>query len=137
MRDEDPDFTRRRGPVLALLAPRAPAQTPSATTPEPGPSFDLVVRAPDPLKAVLENHLELRRYREVHDLDDAEIARLIVTAEKQARELLATEGYFAPQLRIAREQGATRPVIAVGQDIGFLPGSKQEKLNQEHPTKKG
>src|SRR3954469_7974737 len=106
------------GLVLALLAPPAPAQTPAAAAPEPGPSFDLVIRAPDPLKELLENHLELRRYRAVSDLDDAEIARLIVLAEKQARELLATEGYFAPQLRIAREAGGARPVIAVDVEPG-------------------
>jgi translocation and assembly module TamA len=112
------------GLVLALLAPPAPAQTPAAA-PEPGPSFDLVVRAPDPLKEVLENHLDLRRYRAVDDLDDAEIARLIVLAEKQARELLATQGYFAPQLRIAREAGQARPVIA----IDVVPG-EQAKVSE-------
>ncbi len=76
------------------------------------PAFDLVVRAPDPLRQLLERHLELRRYREVTDLDDAEIARLVVLAEKDARELLGTQGYFAPQVRIAREPGP-RPTLVV------------------------
>jgi translocation and assembly module TamA len=82
---------------LGLAAPAAAQQ---------GPAFDLVVRAPDPLRELLEGNLELRRYREVSDLDDAEIARLIVVAEKNARELLATQGYFTPEVRIAREPGA-------------------------------
>ncbi|HET8748599.1 MAG TPA: BamA/TamA family outer membrane protein [Ramlibacter sp.] len=77
-------------------------------------AFDLVVRAPDALRELLERNLELRRYREVSDLDDAEIARLIVLADKDARELLATQGYFAPQVRIAREPGPrTRLVVEV------------------------
>jgi translocation and assembly module TamA len=67
------------------------------------------VRAPDPLRELLERNLELRRYREVSDLDDAEIARLVVLAEKDARELLATQGYFAPQVRIAREPARAPP----------------------------
>jgi translocation and assembly module TamA len=93
--------------VLWLLAPAGWAQ------PQP-PAFDLVVRAPDPLRQLLERNLELRRYREVSDLDDAEIARLIVLADKDARELLATQGYFAPQVRIAREPGTrTRLVVEV------------------------
>ena len=46
-----------------------------------------MVQAPDNLRELLEAHLELRRYREVTDLDDAEIARLVVLAEKDAREL--------------------------------------------------
>jgi translocation and assembly module TamA len=78
------------------------------------PAFDLVVRAPDALRELLEDNLELRRYREVTDLDDAEIARLIVVAEKDARELLATQGYFRPEVRITREAGArTTLVVAV------------------------
>ena len=91
--------------ALVLLAPTASGQ-PQA------PAFDLVVRAPEPLQELLERNLELRRYRQVTDLDDAEIARLIVLAEKDTRELLATQGYFAPQVRIGREPGprTTLPV---------------------------
>jgi translocation and assembly module TamA len=91
--------------MLWLLAPAAAAQQ------QQQPAFDLVVRAPDPLRELLERNLELRRYREVTDLEDAEIARLIVLAEKDARELLATQGYFAPQVRIAREAGARTTLV--------------------------
>lgn len=95
--------------ALCLLAPAAArAQQ---------PAFDLVVRAPGPLKDLLEKHLELRRYREVTDLDDAEIARLIVLADKDARELLATQGYFTPQVRIEREAGP-RPTLVVAVEPG-------------------
>ncbi|MDB5911978.1 MAG: surface antigen [Ramlibacter sp.] len=95
--------------LVVLSVAAAPAAAQSAA-----PSFDLVVRAPDPLKEILERNLELRRYREVSDLDDAEIARLIVMAEKDARELLATQGYFAPEVKISREAGArTTLVVAV------------------------
>lgn len=97
--------------VLALFAPAAAAQ-PSQ------PAFDLVVRAPDPLRELLENNLELRRYREVTDLDDTEIARLVTLAEKDARELLATQGYFSPQVRITRESGAARPQLVVAVEPG-------------------
>ena len=90
---------------LVVAAPAAAQQQ---------PAFDLVVRAPDALRELLEDNLELRRYREVTDLDDAEIARLIVVAEKDARELLATQGYFRPEVRITREAGArTTLVVAV------------------------
>ena len=98
-----------RATLLALVLLLLPA----AAWPQ-APAFDLVVRAPDPLRELLERNLELRRYREVSDLDDAEIARLIVLADKDARELLATQGYFAPQVRIAREPGPrTRLVVEV------------------------
>lgn len=102
---------------------------PSFAQPAAKPAFDLVVQAPDPLRELLERNLDLKRYREVPDLDDAEIARLIVLAEKNARELLATQGYFSPEVKIAREPG-TPPTLRVavqpgtrttvsGVDIGF------------------
>jgi len=81
------------------------------------PSFDLEIRAPQPLQSLLERHLELRRYREVSDLDDAELARLIALAEKDVRELAATLGYFSPNVLITREPGP-RPVIVIAVDPG-------------------
>jgi len=84
------------------------------------PSFDLVVQAPDNLRELLEKNLELRRYREVADLDDAEIARLITLAEREARELLGTQGYFAPELRITRDTSGARPTITVSVQPGEI-----------------
>jgi translocation and assembly module TamA len=94
-----------------VLAQTPPAAVPAQTPAKPQPAFDLVVRAPDPLKALLENNMELRRYREVSDLDDAEIARLAVLGENDARELLATQGYFAPQVSITRETGPRTALV--------------------------
>ncbi|MDB5856887.1 MAG: surface antigen [Ramlibacter sp.] len=98
--------------ALWLLAPAARAQSPSQ------PAFDLVVRAPDALRELLERHLELRRYQQVSDLDDAEIARLVLLADKDARELLATQGYFSPDVRITREAGPPRPRLVVAVEPG-------------------
>ena len=39
------------------------------------PAFDLVVRAPDDVRELLERHLALKRYREVPDLVTGEILR--------------------------------------------------------------
>jgi translocation and assembly module TamA len=104
-------MTRTLAAVLLCLA-----ALPAAAE-ESDPSFDLVVRAPDAVRELLEKHLELRRYREVADLDDAEIARLVVLAERNARELLATQGYFSPQVRIERES-RPRTTLVVTVDPG-------------------
>src|SRR5947209_6274102 len=93
------------------LAPAA-AQEPAATS-----SFDIQIHAPPQVQALLERHLELYRYREVSDLDDAELARLVVVTEREVRELVGTLGYFSPEVRIAREPGA-RPVISIAVDPG-------------------
>lgn len=112
----------RAGPVPAPVPTPAQAQ---------GPAFDLVVRAPDPLRELLERNLELRRFREVSDLDDAEIARLIVLAERDARELLATQGYFAPQVRITREPGPPRTRLVVAVEPGEIARVSEANVDFE------
>jgi translocation and assembly module TamA len=113
-----------RQPLLALIMTLAPlgalaqpADAPAAGAPDQ-PSFDLVVQAPGDLRELLERHLELRRYREVADLDDAELARLIVLAERDARQLLGTRGYFSPQISITRDTAGARPRIVVAVEPG-------------------
>ena len=83
----DPDASERR-------------QRNEAATP---PAFDLKVEAPDEIRELLEKHLDLQRYRAVPDLNEAELARLLVMAEANARELIATLGYFSPEIRIERD----------------------------------
>ncbi|UUZ64824.1 hypothetical protein LP417_08280 [Polaromonas sp. P1-6] len=111
----------------------APAPTPQGsvgpTSAEPEvTAFDIAVRTPPefgPLRELLEKHLELQRYRAVTDLDDAELARLIVLAERNVRNLVGTLGYFSPDIRITREGGPNevnplnqRPTIVVAVDPG-------------------
>lgn len=113
--------------ALALCAAAAHAQEQPAQ-----PSFRMEVRAPSPVRQLLERHLELQRYRQVPDLDDAELGRLIVLAERNARELLGTLGYFTPAIEISRERGEQggvqvvvvevepgTPTTIAGVDIGF------------------
>ncbi len=58
-------------------------------------AFDLDVEAPTPIRDLLLKHLELQRYRSLTDLDATELARLMQAAERNAHDLLATQGYFA------------------------------------------
>ena len=89
---------------------------PTSATPEVT-AFDISVRAPTEVRELLERHLELQRYRAVTDLDEAELARLIVLAERNVRNLMGTLGYFSPDIRITREGGVNeRPVIVVAVD---------------------
>ena len=87
----------------AALAQEPPAAAPAPAAADAGPSFAIEIRAPATVKPLLERHLELRRYREVTDLDDAELARLIVMAERDVRELVGTLGFFNPRISIRRE----------------------------------
>lgn len=63
-------------------------------------AFTVDVRGPEVVRDYLRLHLELQRYRELDDLGATEISRLMVAAEANARELLATLGYFTPTLTL-------------------------------------
>ena len=117
---------------VAQTAP-APEPPPAKVEPTPTPrgsvgpasaepevtAFDITVRAPLIVREMLEKHLELQRYRAVTDLDEAELARLIVLAERNVRNLVGTLGYFSPDISITREGGANqRPTIVVAVDPG-------------------
>ena len=103
--------------VEAIDTPQG-AVGPTSATPEVT-AFDIAVRAPTEVRELLEKHLELQRYRAVTDLDEAELARLIVLAERNVRNLVGTLGYFSPDIRITREGSVNeRPVIVVAVDPG-------------------
>lgn len=71
------------------------------------------------MRELLEKHIELQRYRAVTDLDEAELNRLVVLAERNVRNLVGTLGYFSPEIRITREGGVNqRPTIVVAVDPG-------------------
>lgn len=99
----------------------APGAAGATLSGEPGaPAFDIEVRATNPeLRALLLTHLELGRYRAVSDLDDAELARLIVMAERDLRNLAGTLGYFSPKILITRApMPSGRPLIVIEVEAG-------------------
>jgi translocation and assembly module TamA len=81
------------------------------------PSFTLDIRAPNNVRELLDRHLELQRYRAVPDLDEAELARLARLADRDARELLGTLGYFSPTIDIRREPAGPDGVPTVVVDV--------------------
>ncbi|MBW8328129.1 MAG: BamA/TamA family outer membrane protein, partial [Thiobacillus sp.] len=79
-----------------------------------GPAHALTVEvdAPDELKALLTQHLETARAARLSEpLDEAELARLRTLSDQTARELLATEGYFSPQIGSALTQDGNEQVL--------------------------
>lgn len=118
--------------AAALIAAGALAQEAAQ------PSFNIDIRAPGPLKDLLSRDIELRRYREVTDLDDAELARLITSAERNVRELVATQGYFDPKISVRREQGPDgKPVIVVEVDPGRATQVREAKIEFEGAIAQG
>lgn len=119
----------RRVLVIAALALASGAFAQDAQ----GPSFNIDVRAPKELRDVISRNIELQRYREVADLDDAELARLITSAERNVRELVATQGYFDPKISVRREQPAAggKPAIVIEVDPGKVTIVNEAKVTFE------
>jgi translocation and assembly module TamA len=92
--------------LLLLAVPWAVATeappTEAGRTPA-GAAFEVNIQAPDDIKDLLTRHLELQRYRELTDLSDDELERLLRQAGEDARRLLGTLGYFSPIITLAHQ----------------------------------
>ena len=93
---------------------RAPPEAP------PPPAVRLEVRAPAPLRDLLETHLDLARLHVLapgEPVGADELDRLLAATPAQARALLETEGYFEPTIELSREgpdaDGAARVALRV------------------------
>jgi len=103
---------------LTLATPCA-ADTPPSPSP---PAFELVVSIEDKgIRLWLEQHLALQRYASLSDLDDTELSRLLLDADVQARELLATLGFFNPQLSWSQTPSES-PAVAKRVHLSVVTG---------------
>lgn len=83
----------------SALTPKTSERSSEAATPDVA-AFTLQVRAPKEVRDYLEKHLELQRFSAFPDLQERELSRLLGAADTNARELLATLGYFSPDIQI-------------------------------------
>ena len=117
-----PSESSQKSASIQQTTPTPPGAIGPAGADSSSTAFDIVVRTPpqfNDLRELVERHIELQRYRAVTDLDDSELARLIVLAEGNVRNLVGTLGYFSPDIRITREGGANqRPIIAIAIEPG-------------------
>ncbi|HEY5579708.1 MAG TPA: outer membrane protein assembly factor, partial [Rhodoferax sp.] len=105
--------TTSSAPVAASTpdVPASPAQS----------AFELTIEAPDEIRELLQRHLELLRYRALTDLSDSELTRLLLDADQNARELVATLGYFSPDIKFeqkASSSGAATRLLT----LNVVPG---------------
>ena len=96
------------------LAEEATPTPPAAAAMPARVAFDVNIEAPDDIRDLLTRHLELQRYRELTDLSDDELARLLRQAQEDARRLVGTLGYFSPVIVMAQQPaGGGPPVVTI------------------------
>lgn len=106
------DRLRGERDAPAASAPAAPSR----------PAYRLELLAPDELRPLLADHLDLSRFRNAPDteaIDSSELNRLVAAAPAQARALLETEGYFAAQVTGERRTDADgQPLVQIRVEPG-------------------
>lgn len=81
-----------------------------------GPRFSLQVNAPEPFAALLLKHLNIQRFQHLSDLDATELRRLADQLPRDVRDLMGTQGHFAPQVSVelrAPSAGSAPPLGTV------------------------
>lgn len=88
-----------------------------------GNAFDIRIdTANDDIRELVQRHLDLKRYQRVPDLDQAELRELLTRSDINIRQLLATQGYFTPEIRQKLldnvDRPGTRPEVVIHIDPG-------------------
>lgn len=108
----EPFFDEFKPQPVDAAAP--PAEAPAVGPPQ-ADVYRLEIDAPEPLRSILERHLDLARFRDARvagAVTRLELDRLIAGAPAQARSLAETEGYFDARVDVSRDR-AEVPLVRV------------------------
>ena len=95
-------------------APPLPVENPS----HPAIRYDVRIEAPRKLHDLLENNLDLMRWRGNPRVDLEQLQRLVRDAPDEAKTLVATEGYYSPKISSGLDTSGAVPVARVIVDPG-------------------
>lgn len=111
--------------VPATAPATAPAAVPAVvpddavnTAPTTALTYTVRIDAPDPIETLLQDNLDLVRWRGNPRLDRNQLQRLIKATPDQVRTLVATEGYYSPTVTAGLDASAGVPQARVTVDPG-------------------
>lgn len=109
-------------PATAQAAEATPDARTAAPLPMDAPSraidYDVRIEGPRALRELLEENLDLMRWRGNPRLDIEQLQRLVRQAPEQAKTLIATEGYYSPQVSAGLDTSGAKPVVRIVIDAG-------------------
>jgi len=74
--------------------------------------YQVRIKAPRALESLLEDNLDLVRYRTNARMDRDQLQRMLRSAPEQVRTLVATAGYYSPEVNILLDESGT-PTVTV------------------------
>jgi translocation and assembly module TamA len=117
-----PDDTAAQAPrqsrILAQIGVTVFALLGTASASAQGVSYTVRIEAPGPLEQLLLDNLDLVRWRGNPRLDRDQLQRLVKNTPDQVRTLVATEGYYSPNVSAGLDTGGAEPVARVLLDPG-------------------
>ncbi|MBW8898111.1 MAG: outer membrane protein assembly factor [Massilia sp.] len=107
-----------RARILAQIALTVFTLLPAGAALAQGVPYSVRIDAPSPLDELLENNLDLVRFRGNARLDLPQLQRLVKTTPEQVRTLVATEGYYSPRVTAGLDTSGAEAVARVIVDPG-------------------
>lgn len=98
--------------VRPLLAALALSAGPAAA------AYKVEVDAPKPIKEILQDHLDLSRYRTRDDISPDQFNYMVETVGEQVRQFTSTEGYFDPQTTTKVDGSGDERTVHVTVELG-------------------
>ena len=90
-----------------------------ATDTAPAPlQYEVKVNAPGDLDELLEKNLDLERFRGNPRMDREQLQRLVRDTPEQAKNLIATAGYYTPVVTVRVDTTGAKPVVIVDVEPG-------------------
>jgi translocation and assembly module TamA len=95
-----------------------PVRDPAQAEAKTGLHYNVRIDAPRNLRELLENNLDLMRWRGNARMDIEQLQRLVRLAPEQVKTLIATEGYYTPQVSAGLDTSGATPVVRVIVETG-------------------
>ena len=90
----------------------------SAAASGQGVQYRVAIEAARPIEKLLEDNLDLLRWQDNPRLDLEQLQRLVKAAPEQAKVLIATEGYYSPNVTAGIDTGGSVPIVRITVETG-------------------
>jgi translocation and assembly module TamA len=101
----------------------------AAIAQEAAPQWRVELDAPQDVRPLLEEHLDLYRFRDRPGIDAEMLQRLISRVDADARALLATAGYFQPHVAVTAEHRVTGIGTVISIKVATGPAARVTRSN--------